>query len=157
MNQGRYTCVCAKSLQSCLTFSLHSCPSLFDLLDFNLPGCSVHEILQARILEWCQAFFKGIFPTQGLNQGLLHLFPGSLTLVQPGKPRGGMLVFYYCCINVSKIQCLNKNLLSYTFVVQKSNTNGLISRQYQGFTTFWRLQSRIHWIILSSFSQSSFL
>ena len=35
---------CAKSLQSC--------PTLFDPVDSNPPGSSVHEILQARILEW---------------------------------------------------------------------------------------------------------
>ena len=34
-------CMCAKSLQSCLT-----------LCDHNLPGSSVHGTLQARILKW---------------------------------------------------------------------------------------------------------
>ena len=34
---------------------------------------TVHEILQARILEWVAIpFSRGIFPTQGLNPGLLH-------------------------------------------------------------------------------------
>ena len=28
------------------------CPSLCDRMDYRLPGSSVHEILQARILEW---------------------------------------------------------------------------------------------------------
>ena len=37
-------CMHAKSLQSCLTFC--------DPMDCNLPGFSVHGILQARILEW---------------------------------------------------------------------------------------------------------
>ena len=37
-------CVCAKSLQSCLT--------IFDLMDCSLAGSSVHGILQTRILEW---------------------------------------------------------------------------------------------------------
>ena len=36
--------VCAKSLQSCLT--------LCNPMDCSLPGISVHEILQARILDW---------------------------------------------------------------------------------------------------------
>ena len=36
--------VCAKSLQSCLTF--------FDPMDCSPPGASVHGVLQARILEW---------------------------------------------------------------------------------------------------------
>ena len=43
------------------------------LVGYNsLPGSSVHRILQARILEGCHAFLQGIFPTQGLNPGLLH-------------------------------------------------------------------------------------
>ena len=29
-----------------------SCPTLCDPMDYRLPGCSVHGILQARILEW---------------------------------------------------------------------------------------------------------
>ena len=37
-------CVCAKSLQLCLI--------LFHLMDCSLPGSPVHEILQARTLEW---------------------------------------------------------------------------------------------------------
>ena len=33
----------------------------------------VHEILQARILEWVNhSLLQGIFPTQGSNPGLLH-------------------------------------------------------------------------------------
>ena len=35
--------------------------------------CTVHGILQARILEWVAfPFSGGIFPTQGSNPGLLH-------------------------------------------------------------------------------------
>ena len=37
-------CLCAKSLQSCLTL----CSSM----DFSSPGSSIHGILQARILKW---------------------------------------------------------------------------------------------------------
>ena len=29
-----------------------SCPTLFNPVDYSLPGSSVHGILQARILEW---------------------------------------------------------------------------------------------------------
>ena len=32
--------------------SLQSCPTLCDPMDCNLPGFSVHGILQARTLEW---------------------------------------------------------------------------------------------------------
>ena len=44
-----------------------------DPIDHSLPGSTVHGILQARILEWAaMPSSKGIFPTQGLNPGLLH-------------------------------------------------------------------------------------
>ena len=32
--------------------SLRSCPTLYDPVDYNPPGSSLHGILQARILEW---------------------------------------------------------------------------------------------------------
>ena len=40
-------------------------------MDYSLPGFSVLEILQTRILEWIAIpLFRGIFPTQGSNTGL---------------------------------------------------------------------------------------
>ena len=43
-------CVLAKSLQSC--------PTLRDPMDCSPPGSSVHEIFQARILEWVAISFS---------------------------------------------------------------------------------------------------
>ena len=58
--------MCLLSLQPCLT--------LCDPMDFNLPGSSVHGILQARILEWvAMPSSRGFFPTQGSNPSPLHL------------------------------------------------------------------------------------
>ena len=39
--------------------SLQLCPTLCDPMDCNLPGSSVHGILQARILEWVAISFSG--------------------------------------------------------------------------------------------------
>ena len=39
------------SLLSCAK-SLQSCPTLYDPVDYNPPGSSLHGILQARILDW---------------------------------------------------------------------------------------------------------
>ena len=42
-------------------------------MDCSLPCSSVHGIFQARVLEWdCHFLLQGIFPTEGLNLGLLH-------------------------------------------------------------------------------------
>ena len=43
-------CVCAKSLQLCLT--------LCDPMDYSPPGLSVQRIFQARILEWVAISFS---------------------------------------------------------------------------------------------------
>ena len=66
-------------VQSCLTFC--------DLMDYSLPGSSVHRILQARILD-CHFLLQGIFLTQGTNSCLclLRWQAGSLPPVPPEKP-----------------------------------------------------------------------
>ena len=44
------------------------CPTLCDSVDCNLPGSSIHGILQARILEWVAIPFQGIFPPRDRTQ-----------------------------------------------------------------------------------------
>ena len=52
--------------------SLQFCPTLCNSMDCSLPGSSLHEILQARTLEWYGPL-QGIFPTQGWNLHVLGL------------------------------------------------------------------------------------
>ena len=54
-------CVCAKSLQSWLT--------LCDPVDCSPPGSSVHEILQARTLEWAAISDGSSTPLSALLTG----------------------------------------------------------------------------------------
>ena len=35
------------------------CPTLSDLMDYSLPGSSVHGIFQARVLKWVAIAFSG--------------------------------------------------------------------------------------------------
>ena len=66
-------------------------------MDSGRPGSSVHEILQARILEWV-AILQGIFLAQGSNSCLLRLLHwqvGSLPLVPPGKPPSFLQELFY--------------------------------------------------------------
>ena len=51
------------------------------------PGSSIQGIFQARILD-CIAisWSRGIFPTQGLNLGLLHCRPAFYHLSHQGSP-----------------------------------------------------------------------
>ena len=45
-----------------LAKSLHSCPTLCDPMDYNLPGSSVRGIFQARTLEWVStSYSRGSF------------------------------------------------------------------------------------------------
>ena len=39
-----------------------SCPTVSDPMDCSLPGSSVHEIFQARILEWVAIAFSNKIP-----------------------------------------------------------------------------------------------
>ena len=60
-----------------------SCPTVCDPMDYT-----VHGILQARILEWVAfPFYRGIFPTQGSNPGLLYYRQILYQLNHQGSPR----------------------------------------------------------------------
>ena len=64
-----------------------SCPTLCDLMDCSLPGCSVHGVSPGKNTGvGCHAFLQGIFPTQGSNPGLLAWQADSLLSELPGKP-----------------------------------------------------------------------
>ena len=52
---------------------------------FGTPGSSILEVLQARILG-CHSLLQGIFPTQGLNPGLLHWRQILYHLSHQGSP-----------------------------------------------------------------------
>ena len=43
-----------------------SCPTLCDPMDCSPQGSSVHEIFQARVLEWVAIAFSKFWPTDGL-------------------------------------------------------------------------------------------
>ena len=74
--------VCAKLLQSCLT--------LWDPMNYRLPGSSVYGVFQARILEWVAISFsrESSQPRDG-TQHLLHLLHwqvDSSAQAPPKKP-----------------------------------------------------------------------
>ena len=58
-----YSSLCCTVNPCCLSESRsgsQSCPTLSDLIDYSLPGFSVHEIPQARILEWVAIPFSRV-------------------------------------------------------------------------------------------------
>ena len=78
------TCVCAKSLQLC--------PAPCDLMSHNLPGSSVHGVLQARVLEWVAMPSSRGSPWHRDRTlvSLSFFFPWWRTL----------FLFHYCIINI---------------------------------------------------------
>ena len=66
------------------------CSTLWDSIDFSLPGYSVPGDSPGKNTGvGCQFLLQGIFLTQGSNPHLLHLLhwqAGSLPLALPGKP-----------------------------------------------------------------------
>ena len=46
---------------------IQSCLTLCDPMDSSLPGSSIHEILQKRILEWIAIPFSGDLPNPGIK------------------------------------------------------------------------------------------
>ena len=64
-----------------------SCPALCDTMDCSLPGSSVHEIFQARILVWVAISFSrgSSLPSDQTHvSGLADIF--FFTTEPPGKP-----------------------------------------------------------------------
>ena len=65
-----------------------SCPTLCDSMDCSLPGSSVHEILQARILGWVAIPSPGDLPDPGIESGSPALQVDALQSELQGKPQG---------------------------------------------------------------------
>ena len=64
------------------------CPTLCDPMDCSPPGSSVHEISQARILEWVVVSFSGDLPDPGIKSRSTALQADSLPTELQGKPMG---------------------------------------------------------------------
>ena len=63
-----------------------SCPTLCNPMDCSLPGSSVHEIFPGKNTGvGCHFLLWEIFPTQGLNLGLLHCRQSLYQLSHQGR------------------------------------------------------------------------
>ena len=69
----------------CLVAQL--CLTLYDPMDCSLPGSIVHGDSPGKNTRVsCHALFQGIFPTQGMNPGLLHCMQILYHLSHQGTP-----------------------------------------------------------------------
>ena len=74
------------------------CLTPWDSVDCSLPGSSIHEILQAIILEWVAiSFSRGIFPIQGSNLHLSHCRQMLYPLSHQGSPLGMWELDHWGC------------------------------------------------------------
>ena len=68
-----------------------SCLTLCNLMDYSLPGSSVHGDYPGKNTEvGCHALFQGIFPTQGSNPGLLPCRQILYHLSHQGSPKSSI-------------------------------------------------------------------
>ena len=73
-------------VRECLV--VHSCLILCDLMDCSPRGSSAHGDAPGKNTGvGCHALLQGVFPTQGLNPGLLHCRWILYHLSQPGRVR----------------------------------------------------------------------
>ena len=74
-------------------------PTLCDPMDYSLPDSSVHEIFQARAVEWVAFFLlQGLFPTQRSNLRLLCLLHCRRILYPLSQPSlwFSIIVSWFC-------------------------------------------------------------
>ena len=104
---SRSLCVCAKSLQSCLT--------LCNTMDCSPPGSSTHGILQARMLEWVAISFSrgSSWPRNQTYVSCSSLIAyGFFTTEPPRKPS----VWFWYLGNVGLVQWVRKCSLRFLFL-----------------------------------------
>ena len=106
-----------------------SCPTLCDPMDYT-----VHEILLARILEWVASLFsRGIFPTQGLNPGLLHWRQILYQLSHKGSP----IILEWVAYPFSGGSSWPRNLTGVSCIAGGYFTNWAIGKVKMIFSDIW--------------------
>ena len=74
------------------------CPTLCDPIDCSLPDSSVHETLQARILEWVVISFSRDLSNPGIKPRSPTLQADSL----PSEPQASLLFLLVVCLFVRR-------------------------------------------------------
>ena len=80
------------SIHMCCCLVAKSCLTLYNVMDYSLPGFSDHRISQARILERVTIPSPGYLPDRGIKPVSLELAGGFFTTEPPGNP--------HMCVNV---------------------------------------------------------
>ena len=116
-----------------------SCLTLCDPMDFTDRG-----ILQVRILEWVGglSFLQGIFPTQGLNPGLLHCRRILYQLSNKGSPR----IVEWVAYSFSSGSSRPRNRTGVSWIVNGFFTNWAIREAWETKTYFFFKRFHVKWL-----------
>ena len=87
LSEPRLLCLWSKVEIEVLSEVAQLCQTLCDPVDCSLSGCSVHGILQSRILEWVAIPSPGDLPNPGIEPRSPTLQADALPSEPPGKPR----------------------------------------------------------------------
>ena len=86
-----------------------SCPTLSDTMDCNLPDSSVHEIFQARVLEWVAIALSDV--SMVVSQIVPHS-PSPAEFTSPSSTSVYLLLpFKYSAVPFYKIPCVCIHIL----------------------------------------------
>ena len=114
----------------CLVAQLYL--TLCDPMDCNLPGASVHGILQARILERVAMPPPGDLPNLGIEPRSSTLQADSLPSEPPGKPKNTGMGSLSLLQGIFLIQELNWGLLLCRLIVYQLSYQGSPTRLHNG-------------------------
>ena len=92
---------------------------------------TVHEVLQARTLEWVAfPIYRGFFPTQGVNPGLLHCRQIFLPAEPQGKPKNTRVDSLSLLQQIFLTQELKQGLLNCRLILYQLIYQGSPTRTY---------------------------
>ena len=102
-----------------------SWPTLCVRMCCSPPGSTVHGDSPGENTEvGCHAFLQGIFPTQGLNPGLLHSRRILLPSEPPGKPRNTGVGSLFLLRGIFLTQKSNRGLLHCRWILYQLSHKG---------------------------------
>ena len=103
-----------------------SCPTLCNPMNCSLPGFTIREIFQARILEWV---LQGNFPTQGSHPLLL---PRFLHWQADSLPLHQLIIIYDCISFVYQVYSSS----TYGWYIEKFNIYNMCDFVWKKTFTF---------------------
>ena len=104
-----------------------SCPTLSNPMDCSLPCSSIHEILQARVLEWVAIAFSDDQPRQHIKKQKHYFANRGLSGQGYGFSRGHVWMWELDC----EESWAPKNWCFWTVVLEKTLENPLDCKEIQ--------------------------